>query len=77
MEQSASWEANSSSASQEIFRISWTPQFHYRIHKLLSPVPVLGQSNPVHDAPSILILSSNHSSCIYQYKSRIDYIYVG
>jgi hypothetical protein len=31
MEQSLSWEANRSSASQEIHRILWNPKFCYRI----------------------------------------------
>ena len=31
MEQSHSWEANGSSASQEIIRILWGPKVHYRI----------------------------------------------
>ena len=48
MVQSPSWPANCFAASQEIPLISRNPKIHYRIHKGPSPVPILGQPNPVY-----------------------------
>ena len=48
MVQSPSWEANCFVASQEILRISRNPKVHYRTHKRLPPVSILGQPNQVH-----------------------------
>ena len=55
MVQSPSLEANWFAASQEIPRISRNPKVHYRTHKRTPPVPILGQSNPVHIHTSHLL----------------------
>jgi len=46
MEHSSSWEANRFSANQEIPRIVWNPNVHYRIHKRPPPVRILRHLDP-------------------------------
>ena len=55
MMQSLSWDTNWFAASQEFPLISRNPKVHYRIHKRLPPVSILGQSNPVHIPTSHLL----------------------
>jgi hypothetical protein len=60
MQQSTPWEANRFSATQEISRILWNPEVHYRIHNSPPPVLILSQINPVH-APTSHYLRIHHN----------------
>jgi len=52
MHQRPSWEANSSSASQNFRLVLRHPKLHYRVRNSLPPVHIRSQVNPVHADPS-------------------------
>jgi hypothetical protein len=54
MEESYSCEADSHSTSEEIPRLSWIPNVHYRIHKIPPLGPIQSQMRPVHTFPIYL-----------------------
>jgi hypothetical protein len=48
MEQSSSWQPKIRPASQEISRLLWDPNVHYRVHKIPQVVSNLSLVNPIH-----------------------------
>jgi hypothetical protein len=53
--QRSSSSANTSLASQEITRVVWDPNVHYRVHKTPSLIPVLSHTQPVLIIPASLL----------------------
>ena len=53
------WKANSSSASQEIPRILWNPNFHYRVHNSPPVFYNLSHSNTVQTPHPVCLKSSS------------------
>ena len=60
--------ANSFKSSQEIPRIWWNQEIHYRIHKCSTPAPILSQRNPAHASPSHFL--KFHFNIILPYMPR-------
>jgi hypothetical protein len=53
-EQSPSWEAASTMASQEIASILWNQKDNYHVHKSVPVVLILSQISPIYALPSCL-----------------------
>jgi len=68
MQQIPSWEATTSSASQEIPSILLIPKVHYSVQKRPLPVRILSQDNPVHAFPSNFI--KIHFNIIFSFTPR-------
>jgi len=53
MEQIPSWQANWLATNQEIPRILWNPEVHYRNHKRPHTDPTPSHNNPLHASSSL------------------------
>jgi hypothetical protein len=53
--QRSSSSANTSLGSQEITRVVWNPNVHYRVHKTPSIIPVFSHTPPVLIIPASLL----------------------
>ena len=69
LEHKNSWKANSSLVSQEIHHIFWNPKLQYHVHKSLSLVLILSQTNPVHAISSCLLEINSNMTLPYKLRS--------